>query len=83
MTKRKIVNAVRSNLAEILEEQVQILKDTSSVRQFDKTECILLKLCMDLVDKKLDNELEGIVITSRMIQSDEEKQTLLQLAMKN
>ena len=82
MNKRKIVNAVRTNLAEILEEQVQKLKDISTARLFDKTEVLLLKTCMELHDKKLDT-LEDIEVVSRVIQSDKEREQLLLMALKN
>ena len=82
MTRRVIVNAVRTNLAEILEEQVQKLKDVSTARMFDKNEILLLKTCIELHDKKLDS-LEGIDVVSRVIQSDEEKRQLLITALKN
>tara|TARA_R110002126_G_scaffold42101_1_gene121979 strand:- start:5105 stop:5353 length:249 start_codon:yes stop_codon:yes gene_type:complete len=82
MTQRRIVNAVKTNLADILVEQVHHLKTISTARTFDKNECVLLKLCMELHDKKLD-KLEDILIVSRTIQSDEEKVKLLNLALKN
>ena len=79
---RKIVNAVRTNMLEILNEQVKHLKVVSSARLFDKTECILLKTCMELSDKKLDT-LEEMAITNRVIMSEEEKRQLLVTATLN
>jgi len=82
MSRRIVVNAVNTNLLEILGEQVQRLKDVSENRTLDKTECLLLKLCMDLHATKLD-VLESFPVISRTIQSEEERQSLLALALKN
>ncbi len=70
-------------MAEILDNQVSKLKDTSKQRLFDKTECLLLKTCIDLMGQKLDEELEDIIITNRTILSDIEKQELLRTATLN
>ena len=77
------MNAVSTDLQKILEEQVSKLKIIASARILDKTEILLLKVCIDLHATKPAEELSSILITSRTIQTDEERADLMALALKN
>lgn len=81
--RRKIIRSVKTNLAEILAGQVHKLRDISTARVLDKSECLLLKTCMELYDKKLDTDAAEDTILMNPIASEEEKRKLLELALKN